>query len=206
MELLAILMFGRTIRQMQQLLAFLLGLVYDDDFKVAGHALSILICSMCGLALLVALTSVLTAAGRPKASMAVVLVCLPMQLLLGLWLIPQYGMRGTAVANLLSVGTGVVVAAVFVRRQLGVLFDVPQVAKALGLSLPAAYVLFVAAPQLPSLALPLLYAGAFAIYGGGMVLLGGFHADEVSKVLKKLRYCYTSGEFFPGFRYKKTNL
>jgi len=108
----------------------LLAFVYPSDYKLAGMALKILFCSMSGLAILHSLCSITTANGKPYLSMIIAFSCVPVQFGLGIWLVPKFDMTGMALANLISVGTGLIFASLTVFYYFGPFFNVGRTAKA----------------------------------------------------------------------------
>jgi O-antigen/teichoic acid export membrane protein len=141
----------------------LLDFIYPAEYVAASGPLSILVFSMTGLALLASLTAILNAKGHPVASMAIVLLCIPVQVGLALYLIPKHGMSGAAYSNLISVSLGVLVAGALVRKYFGTLFDIKLVAKALLASF-VVYCLLRHFSSYPLMALPFVYAVSFFVF------------------------------------------
>ncbi len=166
--------------------AQLLDLVYPAKYVVAAPALAILIFSMSGLSLINVLTSAVTAAGKPRVAMLVVLACVGLQVTLGSLLIPRFGMIGTATANALTVLFGVVACSWSVKKIFGAVLELGRVLKA---TFASAIIggLFVLLPHYPLMALPFLYAVALAIFAGLMFALGGVTASERALLHKLLR-------------------
>ena len=140
-----------------------LDFVYPVAYTSGSAALEILIFSMSGLALLVSLTSIITARGHPVISMSIVLLCIPVQIGLGFYLIPKFKMIGTAYANLITVVLGIVVAGVLVYKYFGVLFEINRVLKTLFASF-IVYCLLTYYTAYPLIALPLVYGVAVVFF------------------------------------------
>jgi len=164
----------------------LLVLVYPEPYGAAAGALALLVGSGSALALLTVLTSAITAAGKPRVSMAIVLACTVLQCFAGIVLVPRYGMLGAATANLTTVLCGVAVAGWVVRARFGGVVETGRLLKAAGLSSLLGLALWLW-PDYPPLALPLLYVVGLLLYGGGMVVLGGLAPSELERVRRLLR-------------------
>jgi stage V sporulation protein B len=165
--------------------AKLLDFVYPAQYQVAGPPLAILIFSMSGLALLSVLTSALTAAGKPRAAMLIVLGCVLLQMALGTLLIPRYQMMGTAVANLLTLLFGLLSCSVLVKKAFGVLLDLGRVLKATAISLVLG-VAFSLWQSYPLILLPVLYTVGLGLYGAGMLALGAVTPSERAMLKRAL--------------------
>ena len=105
----------------------------------------------------------------------------PIQIGLGLFLIPRYEMMGAAYANLIAVVLGVVLASILVLKHYGVLFHYGHAGKVVIVSA----ILFAGlhlVPEFPVWWLPGVYMIGFALYGGVMLLIDGVTRDEFRRL------------------------
>lgn len=164
----------------------LLDFVYPKTFTEASGALGILIFSMSLLALLFALVSVITAKGKPKVSMTIILLCIPIQIVSGLYLIPRYGMVGAACSHLLTVCFGTITAALLVWKYFRTLFDLNRVLKTVVCSF-VIYLLLKSFTAYPVKMLPVVYILAFGLFFVIMFLTGGLSKNDVAFVKRMFR-------------------
>lgn len=159
--------------------------VYQAAYASAALPLAVLCASTCALSLMVVLASGLTACGKPRASMSLVLLCLPVQCLLGMWLIPARGMLGAAASNLAATLLGLGLALVLVRRTLGNVFEV-RTLWVTGLSslLAMATVYSIPTESLGGLMLELLLG--FGVYGASLLLTRGVTLGELARVRQQV--------------------
>lgn len=162
-----------------------LQLVYRGGYRDAAAPLALLSWSSCALSVMVVLASALTACGRPRLSMLLMLVSLPVQWLCGLWLIPKMGMSGAATSNLITTLIGLGVALAAVQRLIGNVIGF-RVLGSSGVSTLLAFAALVALPAASSTWLiPKIVLG-FAIYGIGLLLTGGVTRVEILQVSRRL--------------------
>jgi len=144
---------------------------YPAEYTAASGPLAILVFSMTGLALLASLTSMINAKGHPVVSMSIILLCIPAQIGMGLYLIPKYGMNGAAYSNLISVSLGVLVAGILVYKYFGTLFDIKLAAKTL-LASSIVFCLLKFFDRYSPVAVPLVYAASFLLFFFIMLVIG----------------------------------
>lgn len=165
-----------------------LDLVYGAAFAPAAPALCLLAFSSTALSLLGVLGSALTACGKPRAAMLIVVCCLPLQCLLGALLIPRGGMLGAAASNLAVTTCGVGVAYWLARRTVGKVWDARALSSALVSATLAGATLYVGPPAAGLWLIPKLTFG-FLVYGVAVLLTGGLTFGEVAafghKVLRR---------------------
>ena len=101
----------------------LISLVYTAKYINAAPSLSILIFGLTFLSVLVILTTIITASGKPKVSMIVALMLVPIDIVLNLTLIPIYELRGAALATTITAFIGLVIAAAYVFKRFGTLMS-----------------------------------------------------------------------------------
>ena len=162
--------------------AKLLDFVYRASYVAGAGALQLLICSMCALSLLVVLTAAVTGIGRPGLVAIVVVCAIPLQAGLGWWLVPQYEMLGTALANLLAVSAAVVAVSVLTFKYVGPVYDVVRVGKMIVAAAPVGLVLS-RFESYPAIAVPAVYLLALLAYGGLLLLLRGVTVSELKRLL-----------------------
>ena len=103
----------------------LISLVYTARYVDAAPSLSISILTLglTFLTLFVILTTIITASGKPKVSMTVALILIPIDIVLNLTLIPIYELRGAALATTITAFIGLVIAASYVFMRFGTLMS-----------------------------------------------------------------------------------
>lgn len=95
----------------------LISLVYTGGYLTAASPLSILIFGLTFLCLFIILTTVITASGKPKVSLAMVLVLLLVNIVLNRTLVSIYGLTGAAVATTITGFLGVLIAGIYVYNR-----------------------------------------------------------------------------------------
>jgi len=164
----------------------LLDLVFPSSYSVAGTALVWAFIAQTVLALVASFTSATTADGKPYVSMGSWLVCIPVQLAVGAFLIPHYGMVGTAIASLVSALAGLLVAAVFILRDFGLPVNPGPAFKAAGAAL-VVYLLLRVPAVYPAWVLPLVCLAALAIYAGLLMVSGAVRRSEIAALFQRRR-------------------
>ena len=101
----------------------LISLVYTTKYINAAPSLSILIFGLTFLSVFVILTTIITASGKPKISMIVALMLVPIDIVLNLTLIPIYELKGAALATTITAFIGLVIAAAYVFQRFGTLMN-----------------------------------------------------------------------------------
>lgn len=99
----------------------IVGLLFPAKFGGAGGPVVLLSIAMSCLGVTLLLCSLVAAANRPGARLALVAVLLPLGYLLICKLIPVWGLSGAAAASLVTTAVGVTLASLFVGRSLGIL-------------------------------------------------------------------------------------
>ncbi len=162
----------------------LLDFVYPAAYTVADKALVWQTVAQCLLAIVAALTAAITAKGRPYVAMGVWLVCIPVQLGAGMWLVPRYGMAGAAIASLIACVVGTVAGGTVTLRLFGALIEPVRVLKAAAVAV-VVYVLMTLPPSYPMWLLPFACFAALGVYGGLMLAVRGITVDEVRSLLER---------------------
>lgn len=92
----------------------LISLVYTDVYSAGGPPLRILIYGLAFFSVFGMLTAVINASGRPKVSMLIAFVLIPIHIILNLLLIPYYELVGAALAISLVGLMAIVLAGAYV--------------------------------------------------------------------------------------------
>lgn len=122
-----------TSRAMSMILTLLTGMVavitpvatsvvlvlYPAPFAAAGSLLAVLVAAMCLLTLLSVATTIISGAGRPTASAALLGITLIAQAVAAFLWIPRHGALGAAMATLLATAIGFGLAMAFLNRAYG---------------------------------------------------------------------------------------
>jgi len=101
----------------------LISLVYTEAYLAAVAPLSILIFGLTFLCLFIILTTIITASGKPRVSLFMVLVLLLVNVLLNMTLVSIYGLAGAAVATTITGVLGVLIAGVYVYNRFHALIN-----------------------------------------------------------------------------------
>ena len=101
----------------------LISLAYTVRYIYAASSLSILIFGLTFLSVFVILTTIITASGKPKVSMIIALMLVPIDIALNLTLIPIYELKGAALATTITAFIGLVIAASYVFKRFGTLMS-----------------------------------------------------------------------------------
>ena len=92
----------------------LIQTVYSSKFVGAGASLSILIFGLSFFSVLMILSTIIMATGRPKISVVIAFGIVPINIVLNLILIPRYQLVGSALATSISFLCGLSIAAAYV--------------------------------------------------------------------------------------------
>ena len=147
----------------------LVNLFYSSLYSSAASPLAILVVGLGFLAVFQILTTVITASGKPKIAMLIVLLLVPIALSLNLFLVPIYQLNGAALSTVVTSLLGLAIASVYVWKRFGALVRIKSLLKIL----IASFALFYISWQLPcsGLFLILEYVSLFLLYFGILVLL-----------------------------------
>jgi len=162
----------------------LLGWIYGPDSAGGGAALEILIFGQTLLYFLLVLATIITARGKPWVSLVLVAAALALAAVFNHLLVPDYGIRGAAIATTLAAGLGAAGAGLIVYRLFGALFPpfaTLKIAAAAALIFtlgrcwsPAGWLLPPALAALAALYLILLFLAREIKTGDGKMLLALF--------------------------------
>ena len=140
----------------------LVTLVYTDRYLDAASSLSILIFGLTFLCLFIILTTVITASGKPRISLVMVLILLVVNILLNTTLVPIYGLIGAAVATTITGFLGVLISGIYIYKRFHILTNLLSVFRIVA----ASSIIYLCARVFPVSGIPLLayYACLLAIY------------------------------------------
>ena len=140
----------------------LISLVYSGRYLAAASPLSILVFGLASLCLFIILSTVITASGRPRISLAMVSVLLVVNVVLNTILVSIYGLIGAALATTITGFLGVLIAGIYVYNRFHSLTDLLSLFRIL----VASSIIYLCARVFPVAGIPLLayYAGLLAIY------------------------------------------
>ena len=163
----------------------LVSLFYSSAYSAASSSLSILVFGLGFFTILSIMTTIITASGRPRVSMLIVFVLVPICIVFNVFLIPVYHLDGAALATTLTSFFGVCFAAGYVFKRFKTLIDAKSFVKIC----VASIVIYVIALQLslPLVFLPLLYVLLFALYFGILVLMKELSEADL-ETFKKIIY------------------
>lgn len=113
----------------------LISLVYTETYLAAVAPLSILIFGLTFLSLFIILTTVITASGKPRVSLMMVLILLVINILLNATLIPIYGLSGAALASTITGFLGVLMSGIYVYNRFHALTNLLSLSRIVGASL-----------------------------------------------------------------------
>ena len=95
----------------------LISLVYTGKYLTAAYPLSILIFGLTFLCLFIILTTVITASGKPRISLGIVLVLLVVNIILNRTLVSIYGLIGAAIATTITGILGLLISGIYVYHR-----------------------------------------------------------------------------------------
>jgi stage V sporulation protein B len=98
-----------------------LGVIFPQEYQAGSAALSVVAYGMLLFGLLYILTTIISASGRPAASLMIGAVTLASSAGLNAALIPLYGLTGGAIATTAAMLLGVVIAGGYLRAKFGAL-------------------------------------------------------------------------------------
>ena len=155
----------------------LVSLVYTDRYISAASPLSILIFGLALLSLFFILTTVITASGRPKVSLTILLVILVVNVLLNRALVPIYGLIGAALATTITGLLGVLISGAYVYIRFHTLTNPLSVLR-IGAS---SFIIYLFARTFSVTGIPLLAycVGLLIIYFVLLLILGEVRKDDI---------------------------
>jgi stage V sporulation protein B len=109
-----------------------LGLLYPSEYQFGAAALQVVAYGMLFFGLLYVLTTIISASGRPKVSLAIGLLALGVSALLNFTLIPRYGLSGAGWATTLAMLTGVCAGASYLISRFKSLLAIGSVLRIAG--------------------------------------------------------------------------
>ncbi len=160
----------------------LIPLLYSTAYIKAAAPLSILIWGLTFYALFVILTTIITAEGKPDLAMGLSLVLIPLDVALNFFLIPTLGLQGAALSTTLTMLVGMVMAAVYVFRDLGTLMAPGSFLKIVVAS--AAVYLATIAYRVSGLWLLPYYAALAGVYVLALWALGEIKREDVQMAMR----------------------
>lgn len=107
-------------------------ILFPPDYASASEALQILAIGYLFFSVFFIMTSIITASGRPQASVLCGVVVAGIQVGLGWLLVEEHGKVGVAAATSIGMASGFVVAHVYLRRRFGRGIDVGSFARTVG--------------------------------------------------------------------------
>jgi stage V sporulation protein B len=164
--------------------AALIELLFTELYAPATAILQIQICGLSFLTVFMVFATMLNVEDRPAASLGIASVVVAINLALNFWWVPRWGNAGAAWAMTCSTFTGTLWAGVAVYRKFAVALSLRALMRIIAAA-TVAFVLGKLAPDTISLLL-LKYAIMTAAFGGMLVVLGEFRAEEVSQLKNAL--------------------
>lgn len=170
----------------------LLDFVFPASYTVAAGALVWATAAQTLLALVASYTAAITANGRPYVAMVVWLICIPVQLVAGVLLIPAGGMTGTAMASFAAACAGLAAAGAMTWHYFGRLLEPVPVLKALAAAV-ALFLLMSIPKTYPLLVLPFACLAGLACYAGLVLATGAVKREDVAALFRRDRSVPTEG-------------
>ena len=155
----------------------LVSLFYSSAYLPASSSLSILVFGLGFYTILTIMTTIITASGRPRVSMLIALVLVPLCIVFNMFLIPIYQLEGAALATTVTSLLGVCFAAGYVFKRFKTLINAKSFVKIC----VASIVIYAIALRLslPFFFLPFLYVLLFALYFGILFLMKELSEDDL---------------------------
>ena len=158
------------------------SLLFPSQYAPGSDVLGILIWGMTFLALLVVMTTVINADGRPGLSFLITSAVVVLDMVLNAWLVPRFGIRGAAAATTAAVGAGAACAFLEVKRRFRFSPKWKSVLRiALAALVPAVFGLWVPAT---GLRLVLVAVGAAVLYGLVLAATREIRKDELMDLFR----------------------
>jgi stage V sporulation protein B len=163
-----------------------LRVIYRDAYQAAGPALRIVAFGMLFFGLLYVVSTIISASGQPRVSLALGIVTLVLSTVLNTLLIPLYGLPGAATATTVSMLIGALLAGAYIWRKFRALISFVSLARITGAAgaIYAASLLFSPASKL--LIIGQLIALSLA-YVAALVLTGELGRDDLRLVSRVVR-------------------
>jgi stage V sporulation protein B len=95
----------------------IISLFYSNVYLPGSSAFSILVFGLSFLTIFLVLTTIINASGRPKISMVMALILVIVSIFLNLILIPNFGLKGAAIATTITTFLGLIISAVYVLQK-----------------------------------------------------------------------------------------
>jgi len=162
----------------------IIEIIYSAQYTGAAGALSVLSIAMLFYSLLIVSTTIISGSGKPKISLAIIVVSLSISLLANYFLIPRYSLIGAAIGTGVASFVGLILASGCILRKFGSFINLKSLIRilasgllvyAIGRTLPLAGILL----PVELLALSLLYLMI-------MVISKEISKKDVSKLMKLL--------------------
>jgi len=147
----------------------LVDLFYSSLYSPAASPLAILVIGLGFLTVFQILTTIITASGRPKISMIIVLLLVPIAVSLNLFLVPIYELNGAAISIVVTSLLGLILASLYVWKDFKALVERRSFLRILLASLVVFYISL--RIDFSGFFLILEYLGLFLLYLGILVLL-----------------------------------
>jgi O-antigen/teichoic acid export membrane protein len=147
----------------------LVNLFYSSLYLPAASPLAILVIGLGFLTVFQILTTIITASGRPKISMSIVLLLVPIAISLNLFLIPIYELNGAAISIVITSLLGLILVSLYVWKYFKALVERRSFLRILLASMAIFYISL--RLDFSGFFLILEYLGLFLLYLGILVLL-----------------------------------
>ncbi len=163
----------------------LVSFFYSSKYLPASSSLSILIFGLGFFTIFSILITIITASGRPRVSMLIALVLVPVSVVLNIILISVYRLEGAALATTITSFLGTCLTAGYVVRRFNVLIDKNSLAKICAVSI----IIYLIASKisLPAILLPLLYLLLFIFYLSTLFLIKELKKEDF-ETFKRIIY------------------
>ena len=168
------------------LAAGVLRVIYREAYQAAGPALRIVAFGMLFFGLLYVVTTIISASGQPKVSLALGIVTLVVSTGLNALLIPLYGLPGAATATTVSMLIGSLLASAYIWRKFRALMSFVSLARITGsaVAIYAASLLFSPASKLLIIGQLIALSLAYVV---ALVLTGELGRDDLRLISRVVR-------------------
>jgi len=162
----------------------LVSLVYSSTYIDAARSLSLLIVGLGLLSVFLVLTNIIMGSGKPKVAMLLGLLMVPLDVGLNLWLIPNHGLMGAAIATTATVSCGVLLSLIYVLLRFKTLMSIRSFA---GIGIASGVIYGVALQfSVSPIFLPLIYIALAALYLGVLILIREVNRDDLTALKSML--------------------
>jgi len=166
----------------------LISLFYTSGYIAAAHPLQILVFGIMFLSIFSIFGAIIKASGKPTIAMAIAISAIPINAVLNLIFIPQYGIAGAALASSISMLLCMLFSASYVFYKFGSFLSLVSLFKIVLTSVVVSTFMRILSPA--GLFIIPLYIISFTLYLLLLFFIGGINIHHLSKFKTLIRVNY----------------